>query len=1538
VAVFGPSSSGGGSTVFGSSGTSAIGIDPILRATPPEEPGASPFGFLGNLYEGIVGLGKGVSALIGSGIHDVGQAAGDILPGTQEWGIINDTDPTSYRVDDLVKTMAGFTPEGFDPLDENSIIGDIVKRWGPLVPGGEAPQETLEMMYENPVPFALDVAALGSGAAKLAGISGRSSLKAAGALGEGSAYATQLAKLAGEVSPRTARAAATRAGLEALGEGNSLVSRVLPQVRMKYVAGKGLVPSSESYNPVIRAAVAPVRKYGLTQSLDDLRGIRDAAEAASGAMPGASEPVADVALWNSVIDAAEEAGMTRIETPKVAAYNAKRRSMKLFMDQKSQQYLRRDEATARAVDTINRYAEEDPTILDRHGIQAQDLDVELDGVDLDSRVMAANPELRALDPVRVPMGASALVDDLEVIRNADGTVTVRGWHGRPKDMGPLSLSDMRGDDLTFGGFHYGTRQAAEDRMLGEGLPFYDADGNIVPTAERMEASTFAPVEATGRFLGDDEPLSEVELLYITEGTEGAAMEAGRLAPEIFDALDPLDEEAVKNGLRESGLVREEVLSLPTGWREGTVQPISLARDELARRGYAGVLYTNESEDIGSISAMLFEPSATGKIRVAGAPSRPAYLDMDVTPEMVESIGPIGERFTAAIKEVDNYIDDLEARREMMEESGWDVDAEIEGAQLWRSDFEDAIRRRYAHQNTNMPDIDGEWRLKDEQRLEEWEELAPAFRSPVGTTPRRAMERAMRPLRMKHGLDFDWGAKDAVRDARRELRNAQTAAKKLVDRTTQKSNRAVKSAETAARQAERALGKARDPKFKAVKARTNAAAHRQALEAPHTAAQKISDAEAKAAERVAKAKADLVAAEARLEAGFSGGPGLAEVHQALRDAGRPTPVYFAHIDETALKASDWFVSKAKEGANIYARNPHDKLMRGVLLGEGKWLKDPIEVAKRRSARMIREQETYHLWDMVTREFGIEMSDPSQLPSGYKLVAPDMLFINHRTRTSLLDRLDKYLTDGLEGDSAMAKALKETLDENYDAVKALMEADEVKMYAVPESVLKNLDEAARWSPAFGGKNARLYMDTPMNVWRGLTLTASPRWVVNNVLGNTVFGLMQGVKVADVARIAYRKFETLFANWYRRRAGMPEKFGPRERSLAYDVHMLAQSENIGHGYIGSGTEHPTRLGAAAEDTAMGRAIMATQASKGAKVAKRWGDAMKSLNKTWEDSYREASFLAAAEKGQGLNAVQRTGRSFWKSKERIERIMRDGFSEGDGRMALDEMNHFFGNYGSMTPFERHVIRRWVFPFWGFYRHSSKLLLSFPVEYPGRAIILQGMANANAEMMEQYGPMPEWLESAIPLGPPGTDAFLTTRGANPFSGVAEGVEGVSQMLGPLPKTILEQSLGRDLFTGREFTDRDVVQPYGSDQQYRIIYDEQGNPIGSEPIEKVAPGMLQGLLGQIPQYDMLRDVIAGGRSYDTASVLDAIQQRFGDVGEATPIDPETGEPYSSMGLGSSLGKFGGLPISEYDLAAFQERLTEEQQAVLLEALRRQGAA
>jgi hypothetical protein len=497
-----------------------------------------------------------------------------------------------------------------------------------------------------------------------------------------------------------------------------------------------------------------------------------------------------------------------------------------------------------------------------------------------------------------------------------------------------------------------------------------------------------------------------------------------------------------------------------------------------------------------------------------------------------------------------------------------------------------------------------------------------------------------------------------------------------------------------------------------------------------------------------------------------------------------------------------------------------------------------------------------------------------------------------------------------DLVLANKLRKAVAHSQDEVADLLDRvnrqvgltkNGVELWAVPKVVMNRIEASV--SPRLGMKT-RLAWDTPLQTWRALVLQGSPRWVINNVIGNFIFLKMQGGRLSDVLR----------------------QMNPRYRAKLDLVIGKQQLPAVTQGLVDS--LPTTHLGIAAE-TKVGRAYTAIGQSGPVRMSRALvGEPMKRLNNAIEDAFRRASYLTAAERTAVQAGVKQAARRFWTSKNSLDTVARVGIDEKLAMKAIDEMNYFMNDYSFLTPFGRQIMRRFLVPFWSFYRHVGKLLLTFPVTHPARAQVLGWLTQTAEEMSQEFGPMPEWATGAVPLGPgnePGETRFLSTAGPNPFSGFARQFNAAS-MLAPPWKVLIEQSMGRSTLTGRAFSDPQVITPFGSDRNYRVIQRPDGS-YTTKPVDRVAPSLIEHLLQQVPQYELAKDVIAGGRTYDTSSLYDVIRARMDEDAIGGVIrDPATGQARYPTDIPQRILSFGGL--STFDINQVEEGIRQREESLM----------
>ncbi len=583
----------------------------------------------------------------------------------------------------------------------------------------------------------------------------------------------------------------------------------------------------------------------------------------------------------------------------------------------------------------------------------------------------------------------------------------------------------------------------------------------------------------------------------------------------------------------------------------------------------------------------------------------------------------------------------------------------------------------------------------------------------------------------------------------------------------------------------------------------------------------------------------------------------------------------------------------------------------------------------TAPELTAQENLDFATNFVHQAGRRVTHPDQLSDKEYLVMPNTLVNLSRVDSALKDAKDahsiKLLEEIKEGrqaivdisDSAMRpglqKAMEMSMGESAERIaQALKLFDETgdmpEMWAVPKQM------GDRFTAQFGHNlpNAKLWIGAPMNIWRNWVLSGSPRWVVNNVVGNAVMLKMGGGRMSDVFR--------LLSPEYKRR--VEAMIGPMA------------SPKVASGMFANLSMRATHAGSAYEH-AVGGDIVRTMAESPAwqKGAVGWlrdrGEWMKRLNEGAEDLFRDAMYIKASERVAIKGEIAGLGHKFWTSKETLDHMFEVGLNEKSASEAVNVVNAFLNDYTASTPTVRNIVRPYIAPFWSFYRHSTTLLFTAPFKIPGttRAMALLGEAAQDVQIPLGLGPgmVPPWLASAMPIGSSttGDQRYFSAAGPNPFNMLTGSYVNI---LNPIAKMLLEKGTGRSMLTGQKFDSPDVVTPFGSDQQYRVMMGPEGKPM-AVPIATNAPPWWEQILSQYPQYQMSKDLLANATTYDTTSIIDLIQ------GKGVKIDPATGEPIYPKDRLATIGKFFGFSTTPFNIQDYQASKAAEQAAALKEWLK-----
>lgn len=564
----------------------------------------------------------------------------------------------------------------------------------------------------------------------------------------------------------------------------------------------------------------------------------------------------------------------------------------------------------------------------------------------------------------------------------------------------------------------------------------------------------------------------------------------------------------------------------------------------------------------------------------------------------------------------------------------------------------------------------------------------------------------------------------------------------------------------------------------------------------------------------------------------------------------------------------------------------------------------------------------------------------LGDGWTLISLEYPIAWFRSETKYAEALEQVMNKADElGDEASAGAIQGIIDNLTDAqakafVAAHWGAMKRKGVAVPNEFFEYQKQLVQVTDPFNTAAARFYVRS-MHKWRQAVLALMPRWAINTAIGSFVLNIVKGVtNPMDYVRgqrlnRTYRDPET--GETMVRPGAIARRLG------AEDIDMTRQVEKV----------QPPGVSIQEDALAdmMETSMAGYQRSMDIKVpTERLVRGVQHI----EDFFRRASFvhsikLEARRKGrtdgeeldmvpdedtfqsEGAQALQEMGDVLTEhyaqvvaKRGDVDAMLHDPELV---RRAIEDVNKWGYNYGSLGPFERRYVRQFV-PFWGWYKFISKLAYRLPVEAPARAVVLNALSTVGQDAAEELGLLPPWIRGSIILGtnPDGTIKYLPTLGMNPFGsffnplspeGAIEGTLAPGQ-LAPAIQALM-QGAGFDTLTGGPVR----VSPQSGaslDALGRLVDETTGEPISAGEVQTV-PRTLMALARTFPQYRLGEKYALEGGGSVFPEHIPFIQPRpMAPSSEAAPaIRDLVGPGSSDIGL----AMLGALPRG-YDLRNYQQ--------------------
>lgn len=600
---------------------------------------------------------------------------------------------------------------------------------------------------------------------------------------------------------------------------------------------------------------------------------------------------------------------------------------------------------------------------------------------------------------------------------------------------------------------------------------------------------------------------------------------------------------------------------------------------------------------------------------------------------------------------------------------------------------------------------------------------------------------------------------------------------------------------------------------------------------------------------------------------------AEKLDALKDIEKmpkeQQPFYIPMMFDDKLRAGDFFANSTKK------YKPGELKHRSVGMGleenrtGGKRVYNPVELANRLDAHRIKMVNTENMINEIIDNFAkpYDMSKDKIL-DGYVPFNPDAFMKFYRKSIDLNELTIRKLDELQNIDTALKTSVQEAIKTLPEDVMELLGAfKNNKIYQIPEDVAKTLMQ---------GKNAKgiweMMFDMSTAGFKRKVLGLSPKWFINNRIGNGIMAGLKGVSLTDYAK-ALNISDNL----------LPEAL--RAKSM-YEAEktIIGRTGGSNNGFFGNTMR---LLGGEFIDTSELKGMQKVQAQMAnslgipGKVMNTITDAMFNFNQKFEDWERRAAYIHSTNT-VGKKMMKSAGQNITKQNELLKYV---ADNEDVLSAVMKDVDNTLGDYINMTATERRAIRK-IVPFYSWFRTITRYTLSLPESNPFRANIANKISMVLAEENEKR---PEYQRAGVDTGyladRTGKNLLLNYEHSIPFSTFGETADNPTGLLNPMLTQLFEVSRGRREFMDRPFTSRkyENVFPNGYasldpktlgeySNELPILERLKALPIGYartaipgfDWLERVGIGGLQNYLqnGEFTPKDALFDTSLGGYNYN----------------------------------------------------------------------------
>jgi hypothetical protein len=548
-----------------------------------------------------------------------------------------------------------------------------------------------------------------------------------------------------------------------------------------------------------------------------------------------------------------------------------------------------------------------------------------------------------------------------------------------------------------------------------------------------------------------------------------------------------------------------------------------------------------------------------------------------------------------------------------------------------------------------------------------------------------------------------------------------------------------------------------------------------------------------------------------------------------------------------------------------------------------------------SRLTKEQ-----WRDVIAKFNESAKNKKQRLS---IIEPDAVDkAAYQRAKARLDKAERQLANAKRVEGQVATKTIDDLQREVDQAQLAFDDAERMMQTRVMTEATN-DALVKWK-ADGDKEIPLLL-RPIarlnTIYKSWALALSPRWWMNQMLGNPVMATMYGglgplqsvrgfSNVRGLARQFNGDVQSMLESGvmdagvadilYNIGGAPPVDLLPGGRARGAGI----RGTEITEGGITTNERRATRPGSQGgelKNTAVGNRLRENSVVQAKGLFTEWGYGIGSQ----QDALWRAAVMS--------ENIRKVARKFATNDPATGfRTLRDTPLTADDLTAADvdtivatahnEMLKAMGDFSRMSSFERRILRH-IIPFWSWIRHSNTAFLRLHVEHPRRVIWMAHLANlfADPDLTDREraiiaGMLPidenSFLNVGSLLSPVPDDAAESL-----YSPVGFGPT-LGQGMSPAINFFVAAATGISMGRGSQAT-----RPGGVGSYYKPLIGEPGNLLGYT-LNKNLP----------PQFRALRDLIQGpGPRYDTGQ------------------KKETGTFQGPMGgRAGSLAKLAGIPVPE----------------------------